>query len=82
MDFFLHGNRRDKQIVDRKRIQKPHEEQVRGTVTLRTVVMQNIISHLTVTEQSTMHNRTSVLNSTSTFCQFRSMYRDIPKHQS
>jgi len=39
MDFFLHGNRRDKQIGDRRRIQKPHEEQVHSTVPYRIVKM-------------------------------------------
>jgi len=67
MDFFLHGNRRDKQIGDRRRIQKPHEEQVHSTVSYRIAVMQNIISHLTTILQSTMHHRTTVVHSTSPF---------------
>jgi hypothetical protein len=48
MDFFLHGNRLDKQIGDRGRIQNPREEQVHGTVPYRTVVMQSTISHLMI----------------------------------
>jgi len=63
MDFFLHGNRRGKQIGDRRRIQKPHEEQVHNTVTYRTVVLQHVISHLTEILQSTIHHRTPVIDS-------------------
>ena len=81
MDFFLHGNRRDKQIGDRRSIQKPHEEQVHSTVP-RSVVLQHIISHLTAILQSIMHHRTPVVLSTSPFCQSGSMERAIPQHQT
>ena len=82
MDFFLHGNRRDKQIGDRRRIQKHHEEQVHNTVTYKTVVMQNIISHLTAILRSTMHHRTPVVYSISPFCKSGSMEGPVPKHQT
>lgn len=65
MDFFLPGNRLDKQIADRRRIQNPHEEQVHGTVPCRTVVMQNMISQLTVSLRSTTHHRKSAVHNTS-----------------
>ena len=80
MDFFLHGNRRDKQIGDRRRIQKPHEEQVQSTVP-RTVVLQRIISHLTAILQSTMYHRTPVLHSNSPFCQSGSMESTRPREK-